>query len=58
MQELRRLVRKVQSAQDRQSQSGEGDKSFELTAAEKLLNRFLCSLAKSLTVLKSQSAIV
>lgn len=57
-QELRRLVRKVHCVQDRQSQSDEGEKSFELTAAEKLLNRFLCSLAKSLTVLKSQSAIV
>lgn len=57
-QELRRLVRKVHSALDRQSQSNEADKSVELTAAEKSLNRFLYSLAKSLSVLKSQSATV
>lgn len=54
-QELRRLVRKVHSIQERQNV--EEDTSVELTAAEKSLNRFLCSLAKRLLVLQSHSAM-
>ncbi|XP_057518040.1 uncharacterized protein LOC130798966 [Amaranthus tricolor] len=46
-QELRKLVRKVHNLQNRQSGTEEIPvKSTELTAAEKSLNRFLCSLAK------------
>ncbi|XP_010691875.2 uncharacterized protein LOC104905124 isoform X1 [Beta vulgaris subsp. vulgaris] len=56
-QELRQLVRKVHSLQDRKNSIEEdANKNAKLMAAKKSLNRFLCSLAKR--HLSAQSELV